>query len=520
MSELTPIPGFGQPDPKVSGHTDQRGPEQLSYDRQDETSELRRKALSAVALVAGRNIIIKVVALLGNVAFARLLSPSNFGTVAFGLTVLLSVQLLSDGGLGVGLIRRPEEPRRGDLRVLLGFQLLLTTILAVAVAVTASAAGFGRPGLVTAVMMPALPLLAFRAPSSIVYERNLNYSPLVRAEVVEELSYYAWGIVTIMFGAGVWGLATASVVKALVGTLVMLSGSPVARLVPGYSWQRLKPMLRFGIKFQAVGLVSVGGAQLLNVGVAGIGGLALLGLWALAWRLLQIPFLLFNALWRVSYPAVAQLLSAGESAGKMIERGLGLAAVVTGAILAPVTGSLSPLIPAVFGQRWASIGDVLPPIFFAIQVSGPISVATVGYLYAVGDTATVLYATIAISVVWLAVSLPLLSSVGVVALGLGGMMSAFVEAAILSRAVRRRTGTVFLKPLLVPWIGASVAGALGWHVSRTVSHGSVAAILGAAVATGVYALPIVLLLREDVRTIIRLGLRAVRPRNASPTQRT
>jgi O-antigen/teichoic acid export membrane protein len=68
-------------------------------------------------------------------------------------------------------------------------------------------------------------------------------------------------------------------------------------------------MLGFGLKFEAVELVNSGGAQLLNIGVAGIGGLAVLGLWTLAWRIAQIPYLLFGALWRVSYPAAAQLLS-------------------------------------------------------------------------------------------------------------------------------------------------------------------------------------------------------------------
>src|ERR1039458_6717656 len=198
MSKLTPIPGLSPQDARASVDSDQTGLEESSGDREETTSELRRKALSALGLVAGRNLIIKLVALLGNVVFARLLSPSNFGTVAFGLTILVFVQLLSDGGIGVGLIRRTEELHLEDLRVLLGFQLLLTTTLAVAIAGTASAAPFGRPGLVTAVMMLALPLLALRAPSSIAFERGLNYAPLVRVEVIEEVSYYAWGIATVV----------------------------------------------------------------------------------------------------------------------------------------------------------------------------------------------------------------------------------------------------------------------------------------------------------------------------------
>jgi O-antigen/teichoic acid export membrane protein len=474
-------------------------------------SEVRGRALSAVALVASRNAITMILALVGNIVFARLLSPSSFGAVAFGLTVLLFGQLLSDGGLGVGLIRRPEEPSHKDLRALLGFQLLLTTILAVAIAAVAYAGPFGRPGDVTAVMMLALPILAFRTPSAIVFERHLNYSPLVRVEVVEEASYYIWGIVTLALGAGVWGLATASVFRALVGILVLLSVSPVARLAPGYSWQRIKPMLGFGIKFQAVGLVSSGGAQLLNLGIAAVGGFAVLGLWTLAWRIAQIPYLLFSTLWRVSYPAVAKLLSVGESARNMIERSLKLTALATGAILAPATGSLSPLVPAVFGHRWGPVADVLPVAFLGLQASGPTSVATAGYLYAVGDTSTVLRAGIITSVVWFLVAIPLIPWLGVIAVGVGWMVGALVEIPILSTPVRRRTGAAFLRPILTPWIAATVAGASGWLVSRTVSHGLIAALLGATVAAIVYAVPIFLLRREDGATMLRLARRAVRP---------
>ena len=178
---------LGDPTPESPGDPTQSDPVEPAGAPTDSAAEIRTKALSGVAMVAGRDTLVKVLALLGNIAFARLLSPANFGTVAFGLAVLLFVQLLSDGGMGVGLIRRPEEPQLEDLRVLLGYQIILTSILAVTVA--GAAIPFGRPGLVTAVMMPALPLLAFRAPSSIVFERSLNYAPLVKVRSWEQVVY-------------------------------------------------------------------------------------------------------------------------------------------------------------------------------------------------------------------------------------------------------------------------------------------------------------------------------------------
>jgi O-antigen/teichoic acid export membrane protein len=424
------------------------------------------------------------------------------GTVAFGLTMVLLAQLLSDGGLGVGLIRRPEEPALEDLRVLLGYQLVLTVLLALLIA--AASIPFGHVGRVTAVMMLALPLLAFRAPSAIFFERNLDYKPLLKVEVLEEFAYYGWGVSAVLLGAGVWGLATASIVKALVGSAVMLSVSPVGRLKPAYSWRRLRPMLGFGLKFQAVEVANTGGAQLLNVGIAAIGGLAVLGLWTLAWRIAMIPFLLFSALWRVSYPATAKLLSAGESARAMIEQGIGVSSVATGLILAPATGALSPLVPLVFGSRWAPIADVLPICFFALQASGPVSVSTAGYLFAVGDTSTVLRAAAATSAVWLVVTLPLLPSLGLTAVGLGWMVSSLLEIPILATPVRRRTGAAILRPILSPWAAATLAGGCGWLLSRHVGGGLPAAALGGALAATLYSAAMLLLRREDALSIARL----------------
>jgi O-antigen/teichoic acid export membrane protein len=453
--------------------------------------------------VAGRDTAIKAMALLGNVVFARLFTPAEFGTVAFGLTVLTFVQVLSDGGLGVGLIRREQPPSTDELGTVMGYQLLVTVLLGVVIA--GAALPFGLSGAVTATMMLGLPFLAFRTPTTIVLERDLNYRPLVTVELTEQLAFYGMAVGLVLAGVGVWSLVAAAMLRSVVGTAAMLYVSPVRRLTPAYSWPKIKPLLGFAVRFQAVQLVMALRLQALNVGVAVVGGLAMLGVWTLAWRLVQVPFLLFGALWRVSYPAAARLIAAGESAPAMIERGLGLAAVGTGAILVPIAGCLSPLVPLIFGAEWAGVAEILVLIFAALLVSGPISVATAGYLYAVGDSVTVLAATVIASLVWLAVTIPLLAPLGSVALGFGGMFSALVESVILSRATRRRTGVAFLPPIAFPWVAATIAGAAGWYVSRHVGHGIVAAVAGAAVATTLYAVPIAMMRREALRTIVRLA---------------
>lgn len=72
--------------------------------------ELRRRASAGIFIVATRGLAILLLGLAGNVVVARLLTPRDFGVVAIGMSFVLFTGMLSDGGLGAALIRRPEPP--------------------------------------------------------------------------------------------------------------------------------------------------------------------------------------------------------------------------------------------------------------------------------------------------------------------------------------------------------------------------------------------------------------------------
>src|SRR5205807_297088 len=97
-------------------------------------------------------------------------------------------------GIGAGLIRGRHAPKRSDLEAFLGLQLLVGLIL---VAGTAPVAiQFGQVGLVTLLMVLSLPVVAFRGPGAIVFERELRYRPLVVIELIETAAYYTWAVGT------------------------------------------------------------------------------------------------------------------------------------------------------------------------------------------------------------------------------------------------------------------------------------------------------------------------------------
>lgn len=462
--------------------------------------------MTGAAIVGVRGIAIQLLAFLGNVALARLLVPSEFGTIALGLAILKLGSLLSDGGLGAGLIRRAEHPTREELRALLALQAAATVLVAGSVAAVGIA--LGGVGEVLALMMCALPLQALRGPGSITLQRNLNFGPVAMVEVGEVLAYYACGVGAVAAGFGVWGLAAASIVKAVVGTAILLRVAPIGLLAPLPSVRRIRPLLRFGLRFQGVGVLSSIRDDGINVAIAMFGSLSTVGLWAIVWRLLQVPLLLFDALWRVSFPAMSQLIAGGEDPAPIMRRIVGLVAVAAGVVLTALLSMTPALVPALFGERWVGAIGAMVPACVAFQINGPISVATAGYLFASGQVGVVLRSTAVQVVIFFGLSIALLAQLGTLGVGIGYVVAGLVEATLFTRAVRASIGIRLVAPVAVPTAAFGVASGCGWFVAEALGPTVVSALAAGSLGSAIYLSAMWFLRKELVVEIVSLGRRA------------
>jgi O-antigen/teichoic acid export membrane protein len=283
----------------------------------------------------------------------------------------------------------------------------------------------------------------------------------------------------------------------------MTRASPLGLITPRLDVDALRSMLGFGVRFQAVGLAGLVRTQGVNLVIAAAGGQLLLGYWSLATRLLQVPFWLFQALWRVSYPTMARLRAAGDDTRQVAERLARMTALASGAMLAPLAASAHSLVPGLFGTAWTHAADPMPWASAGLMVSGPISVATAGYLYSEHDARTPLNATVVNGVVWVALTAVLLGPVGVAAAGISWMLASWAEAVIFSRALRRRAALrierVILVPVAIGFAAAVVAGLANPHLSRLVVDG----IVTAGVALVVFAVLSLAFNRADVQAAVR-----------------
>lgn len=490
-------------------------PTQLAPDEpaaQLAADEVRSRATSGAALLGARGLLVMIVGAAANLVLASLLTPRDFGLVTIGTVVITLATYLAEGGLGAALVRRREPPARSELEAVLGIQLGALT--AIALAVAGAGALVGRDGLVVAMMTAALPLATLRTPSVIVLERDMVYRPIAVADVAEALVYYAWAIAGVAAGLGVWALASAVVVRAVAGSATITVLGPVGALRPRLAWSVVRPFAGFGAKFQAAMALPVAREQALNLVVAGVAGVAALGVWNLAWRVIQIPVLFFSTVSRVGFPAMSRLLGAGQDPRPLLERGVQALAAITAVAVVGLVG-LSVALPRLVGHAWSDVPAVILWSGVALTISAPLLTATVGYLYAAGAAGIVAVATLASGLVWCVGSGALLPRYGPPAVGIAWVAAAVVNTAIVARRAGALTGAA-LAARAAPGVAVSlVAIAAGWLVGHAPDGRLIGGVAGFVTAEAVLLGGLAIVSRRglaDAWALLRQGLESFRSR--------
>ncbi len=471
---------------------------------------IKRRAKSGIFFVGSWGMMSLIVGFGGNLVLARLLTPADFGVVAIGATLMLFTTSIADGGLGSGLIRRELAPTRQELKATLALQLALTGTLA---AVTAAIGLLlGGAGLVVALMIIALPIAAFQTPGRVMLSRTVQFKVLSTVEGIATILYYAWAIGLVVFaGWGVWALASAVVVRAVLLSLGVTVAGGTGVVLPSFRGAAaLKPVIAFGLRFQGVSLAGMVREQVLNVGIVAIAGVNALGIWTLTKRLLEFPALMFEPLHRVSFPVLAHVLAAKQDPAKMLDRGVAVASTAAGVVLVAMAASCPGLVPFVFGDQWAAVGQILPWICGSLLIAGPLSVVAVGFLYASDAPSVVLRATIVHTAVLFAVTFPLLPVIGTQAIGIGSLAGAIVDAAIMARAIEARSSARPLEGLIPTVLVAVLAGGVGLAVSAAGGHDVLSGIEGGLAAAGVYLVVLSLVRRAVMLDTLHLIAGAVR----------
>jgi len=484
--------------------------------------EVRRRAVSGTILLSSNGFALQAIGFVVTVVFARVLGPTGMGVIAFGMTVMTLARFVGGGQAFAGaLIRAQEDPAPADLHSLLGLQLILVGALATVSAAVCLA--FGHVGRVTAVMLIALPIAAFRTPAAVLLERQLRYRAITIADAADTLTYYAWGLATLALGWGVWGIATAMVVRSVAGSVTAIALAPRRIVAPTLSLSRSRNLVGFASRVQAQELLEAFREQGVNLGTAAIGGLHVLGIWTLAYRFLQLPWMLFNSVLRVSFPAMSRLISMREDPRPIVRRTLRLAMLGNGLVVMSIISVGPALIPKVFGPEWSEAANVLGAAGIGVIIVAPVLLAFNGYLWAIGDASTPLRGALATGIVWPATTFALLPVVGVIGAGLGAIAGCIANAVVVTRGAERHLELHAGFQILRGIAAAVGAAAAGFVTAKVLGVGFPSAAAAELVALTTYCLALLVLDRSSAREAVgilrhaRRGARLLVPARGGAT---
>ena len=403
-------------------------------------------------MLGGRGALVMVAGIGVNLVLARLLTPADFGYVALGTALAIVGQYLSNGGLGAALIRQQEKPDPAQLSAVLGVQLVLAAVFA-AIAVGIAAFG-GRAGQIIGIIVLSVP-----APDA---QASLLDKPRAGTPLPHHCSRRRVG------GGGLLRVGAGHRRDRL---RRLGPGHRRARpLGPGHDrddpdWRRSAssgragiggwcgPLLAFGLHFQGASAASLARDFGLTAVLGWIGGVATLGIWSFAYRILQIPLLFSRSLLRVSYPAMSRIMGGddSDSTRTLIERGTGVVGAGVAILLVGIAAGAPAGMTALAGERWDAAAGLLVWSSLGFMIWIPVSVSATGYLLALGDARRIFLVNVCEAVALLVVSVALYGPVGIDAVGLGWMAVGLVDLLVLSPVVRRRAGASIpreLAPLL------------------------------------------------------------------------
>ncbi|MDQ8043773.1 MAG: oligosaccharide flippase family protein [Solirubrobacteraceae bacterium] len=469
----------------------------------DEQRAVRDKTAKSMMLVGIRTVVVRALGLLGTIFLARLLSPADYGVVALGLTLVVLGRFFADGGVAPGLIRREEPPSRHEYGALLGFQQVVLwpiTIVASILCFTVFDLGGTAGSATVSLMLVATIIDVMRSANSIAAERDLEYTPIVRAEIVEFAVYNVLAIGLVAGGTGIIGVGIANIARSLTGSGLVILWGPLKWVRLGWDFKVIKALARFGIFFQLSWLATLFRDQGLALILAAVSGRASLGAFDQARRLLVIVTLVFESAWRVGLPGLARMMEAGAAPKMLFQRGLGLAGV---AMTFPVVGLVATchwLVPFLLGDGWRETTLLIPWVGAAIMLTMPIATIISTLLWARDEPKKVFYMGMPALIGTLAIGAVAMTRYDAVGAGIGLTAGGVIYVASCIYYATDVFGMKSIPQFLGPILAATGASFAGYFVGRAVGGGDLPGVLVSGTVSIAVLLVLLMVLARSAAT--------------------
>jgi PST family polysaccharide transporter len=218
-----------------------------------------------------------------------------------------------------------------------------------------------------ALLAVPLPLVGAGGAIQGMLTRERDYRTLAGRTVIGQGLGTLVGIAAALAGAGAWALVAQQTVSATTGALALLLRARWLRVrntkLARPNLRAMRQMLALGLPLTASTLVQLGRYRLFALLIGATAGAAPLGEVHMAFRLVEtVRELAFTALWRLMLPAMSTHQHDLAALRRVMDRCLGLGALVVLPLLGIMAVTIAPLVSLLLGPAWADAGPAALPL--------------------------------------------------------------------------------------------------------------------------------------------------------------
>lgn len=439
----------------------------------------------------------------GNLLLARWVTPEIYGSFAAALAFQTTLIILGEGGIGLALIQREQEPTEQELAALFTLQMLLFTAVAAVVWVIApwlsQSVELGNDGvLIIRILAVLLVLTSFRTIPAMLLERELNFNAVAAAEVVSTVTYQVVLLLFVWFGTGLFSIIWALGARYLVDLVIIIGFRPWRPRLSS-SLHKIFPYIKFGISMQGVRVLAYLKDYLPILVLASSLGAAQAGYWSWAVTYTGIPVYLTRVIDRLVFPAYSRVQHDRAAMGSIATQGIWLTLTVGLPLLLVLVVFGPHLVPLLYTAEWLA---ALPTAnLLALNMFGGFIVgALFPLLYATGQMSQALR----VFGLWI-----LLTGVGLVLgvvanalplIAIGYSCATTIVAILLLYTVKPTADLRLRQALEAPVLAVLIAGCLAVALSRVAIPWAVTL----SVSLIAFSLVLLCIARSYIHSMLRL----------------
>lgn len=318
---------------------------------------------------------VQIVSWVSTIWVARLLSPDDYGLVATSGLFTAAISIVTDFGLGAGLVTRKEINAR-EINQVQWLNLLMSGLFYGLLFTCAPfiAAAYELPELTNILRVAGLGLLisAWRSVPYAVQLRALNYRFRATVEMTGQFIQAGLVVILALHDFGAWSLILGYLASQLFMTIVFaVNGPKIGR--PVLSIEGLQDVMHFGVRITGARALGFAAGSADMAMITSLLGARAAGVYSVAFNLASAPLDKIGAIFnRVAYPAVARMSDHAEKSQRfLLQLHFALLAVAS-PVLVGVSLTAPDLIPVLLTATWAAAVPVLQVVCIAnvVRLSG------------------------------------------------------------------------------------------------------------------------------------------------------